>query len=268
MTTEEKFENLKKILKSYGSVAVAFSGGVDSTFLLKTAYDVLGNKAAAVTCASVFIPKSEVDESKKFCADNNINQIIFRADVLSIEGVAENPVNRCYLCKRGIFTKIKELAAVNNFAYVVEGSNVDDVSDYRPGIKALDELEIESPLRRAGLFKSEIRSLSKMLNLPTADKPSMACLATRFVYGETLTEENLSTVEAAEECLRGVGFNQLRVRVHGKLARIEILPADFQKLLNLREEIILKLKSYGFNYVSLDLQGYRTGSMNVDLKRD
>ena len=260
-----KLDNLKKYLRGLEQVAVAFSGGVDSTFLLKVAHDTLGDKVSALTAASVFVPQRELDFTKKFCADNNIRQIIFEADVLKIDGVKENPVNRCYLCKRALFENFLRLA---DDKILVEGSNTDDASDYRPGIKALAELNIKSPLREVGLYKSEIRELSKEMNLPTWNKPSMACLASRFVYGESLTEEKLSQVESAEEFLFDKGFNQLRVRVHGNLARIEILPEDFPKLMKLRGDIVNKLKSLGFDYVTLDLQGYRVGSMNSGLKFD
>ena len=261
----EKFERLKNYLRELKSVAVAYSGGVDSTFLLKVAHDVLGEKAIALTASSVFVPRSEIDSAKKFCAAENIQQIIFTADVLKISGVKENPADRCYLCKRELFKNFLRLAAEKNFAAVVEGSNVDDEGDYRPGMKALAELKIKSPLRHAELYKAEIRKLSRKMNLPTADKPAMACLATRFVYGETLTEKNLARVEAAEDFLRDVGFKQLRVRVHKNIARIEIEPKNFLALINLRGAVVEKFQSLGFDYVTLDLQGYRVGSMNLNL---
>ena len=258
-----KLDDLKNYLRGLGKVAVAFSGGVDSTFLLKVAHDVLGDKVLALTAASVFVPRKEIDSTKKFCAENNIRQIVFEADVLKIDGVKENPADRCYLCKRALFENFLRLAEDK---ILVEGSNVDDAGDYRPGMKALAELKIKSPLREVGLYKSEIRELSKKINLSTWNKPSMACLASRFVYGEILTAEKLSAVEAAEEFLRSAGFNQLRVRVHGKIARIEVLPADFDKVIKLHAEISARLKNFGFDYVTLDLQGYRVGSMNLGLK--
>ena len=263
-----KLDKLKEYLRGLGSVAVAFSGGVDSTFLLKVAQEVLGDKVLALTAENKFVPRRELNAAEKFCAENKIRRVIFMADVLSIEGVKENPVDRCYLCKRELFKNFLRLAEEYNCAAVVEGSNMDDTKDYRPGMKAIAELQIKSPLIAAGLYKVEIRELSREMNLPTADKPSMACLASRFEYGETLTAHKLATVEEAEDFLSSKGFKQLRVRVHGKIARIEILPEDFPKLLSLREEISARLKSLGFDYVTLDLQGYRVGSMNEIINRD
>ena len=259
-----KYEALKENLGGLGNVAVAFSGGVDSTFLLKVAHEVLGDKVLALTAASKFVPQRELDAAKKFCAENKIRQLIFEADVLKIAGVKENPVNRCYLCKRALFESFLRLAGDK---ILIEGTNTDDTSDYRPGMKALAELKIKSPLREVGLSKSEIRELSREVNLPTWSKPSMACLASRIPYGDELTAEKLSRVEAAENFLVDAGFNQLRVRVHGNLARIEILPEDFERAIKLREEISGRLKELGFAYVTLDLQGYRTGSLNIEVAK-
>ena len=260
---EEKFLRLKKILQGYGSVAVAFSSGVDSTFLLKVAHDVLGDRAIAITATSEFFPVRESAEAENFCEREGIKQIFLHEKILDVDGIENNPVDRCYLCKKNLFAKIKALAAENKISYVAEGSNMDDLGDYRPGMKAIAELEIKSPLREAELYKSEIRELSKKLNLPTANKPSFACLASRFVYGEKITAEKLAQVERAEEFLLKNNFKQFRVRIHGNLARIEILPTDFEKIFPLREELVSSFKNFGFDYVALDLQGYKTGSMNI-----
>ncbi len=248
-------------------MAVAFSGGVDSTFLLKIAHEVLREKAVAVTISSEFVPARETQEAIDFCKSEGIRQIFITEKILNIEGIAENPKNRCYICKRALFTKIKNIAAENNLAHVVEGSNMDDSNDYRPGFQAISELDIKSPLSHAQLYKNEIRALSKDLNLPTFDKPSFACLASRFPYGENISTEKLQMVDKAELFLINHGFKQMRVRIHGAIARIEVLPTDFEKIINLREKIVDAMKSYGFNYVALDLQGYRTGSMNETLDR-
>lgn len=264
---QQKKQALEAYLRDLGSVAVAFSSGVDSTFLLKVAHDLLGEKAIAVTARSCSFPKREQEEAAAFCASEGIRQIVVDSEELSIEGFRQNPPNRCYLCKKELFTKIRQIAEDNGIAHVAEGSNLDDNGDYRPGLQAVAELGIKSPLREAQLTKAEIRQLSKELGLPTWEKPSFACLASRFVYGETISEEKLSMVDRAEQRLLDMGFRQVRVRVHGSLARIEIEPSEFPKLLegNIAAELDRYLRELGFAYVSLDLGGYRTGSMNRTL---
>ena len=263
----KKLENLKAYLRSLGSVAVAYSSGVDSTFLLKVAHDVLGDKAIAITATSSFFPKRESDEASDFCKANGIKQIIVASEELDIPEIRHNPTNRCYLCKKDLFTKIISIAKENGIEHVAEGSNLDDNGDYRPGLKAIAELGIKSPLRECNLYKEEIRTLSKQLNLPTWNKPSFACLASRFVYGEEITPQKLKMVEKAEESLLKLGFKQFRVRIHGEnLARIEVLPADLEKLFSLREIISKALHEVGFTYITMDLSGYRTGAMNEGIK--
>lgn len=264
----EKYEQLKDYLKSLKSVAVAFSSGVDSTFLLYAAKDVLKDKVIAVTASSCSFPKRELDEATKYCEENGIRHEICKSEELEIEGFSHNPKNRCYLCKHELFEKILKIAAREGINAVVEGSNLDDNGDYRLGLQAVAELNIKSPLRHIGFTKDEIRVLSKYFNLPTWNKQSFACLSSRFVYGETISEEKLSMVDKAEQLLLDLGFRQVRVRIHNMIARIEIMPEEFENLIseNVRKQITEKFKEYGFDYVTMDLTGYRTGSMNEVLK--
>lgn len=262
MNLDEKYEKLKSCLKALGSVAVAFSGGVDSAFLLKAAKDALGDKALAVTACSCLIPEHEMEESVDFCAAEGIRHIVCNVNPVEIDGFADNPPNRCYICKKGIFSIIKQAAAENGASAVVEGSNLDDNGDYRPGLKAIRELGVLSPLQAVGFTKQEIRDMSAKLGLPTWSKPSFACLASRFAYGECITEAGLHRIDKAERVLAGLGFSQFRVRVHGSIARIEVPQEDMQMLLDNREQIYPTLHALGFAYVTMDLKGYRTGSMN------
>ncbi|MGB4439987.1 MAG: ATP-dependent sacrificial sulfur transferase LarE [Sedimentibacter sp.] len=267
MDLHQKYEKLKGYLENLNSVAVAFSSGVDSTFLLSVAHEVLGEKAIAVTARSCSFPKRELEEAKHFTAVHGIKHIIIDSEELNIEGFSKNPVNRCYLCKKELFTKIRQVADENGLKEIVEGSNIDDNGDYRPGLIAVDELNVKSPLRYCDLTKDEIRILSKELNLPTWEKQSFACLSSRFPYGEDITEERLKQIDQAEQILLDLGFKQVRVRHHGNLARIEIGENQYSKLLEsqTRHFINDKIKALGFVYISIDILGYRTGSMNEAL---
>jgi uncharacterized protein len=267
----DKSERLKAILTGYGSLAVAFSGGVDSTFLLKTAHDVLGDRVIAVTARSCSFPERELKEAAHFCAEHGIRHFITDSEELNIDGFAQNPVNRCYLCKSELFEKIGAIAKKEGIAHIAEGSNTDDEGDYRPGLQAIAEQGIQSPLREAKLSKDDIRALSKALGLPTWNKQSFACLASRFAYGEMIDERKLGMVDRAEQLLLDLGLRQVRVRIHGRdgeQARIEILPEEFPKLMEeeTRRTVCDRLSEIGFAYISLDLKGYRTGSMNETIE--
>ena len=263
----EKLDVLKKNLEDLGEVAVAFSSGFDSSFLLKAAHEVLKSKVLAVTVHSNSFPAIEKKEAKEFCIRQGIRQAVCEFDELAVPGFSQNPPNRCYLCKRELFRSIQKTAWEKGISHVAEGSNQDDEKDYRPGMQAIAELGILSPLREAGLTKEEIRFLSREYGLPTWNKPSFACLSSRFAYGESITREKLQMVEEAEQLLWRLGFSQVRVRVHGTLARIEIPKEEFYRLISeeKRNQITERLKAAGFSYVTLDLSGYRVGSMNETL---
>ena len=264
MDKKEKLEALKERLKELDSVAVAFSAGVDSSFLLKVAHDVLGDKCIAITGQAPFFSGWEQKEAIDFCKREGIKQLIVESTQLSDEKFTSNPSDRCYHCKKSLFQKMKDSALSEGISVLVEGSNLDDLGDYRPGLKAIEELGILSPLRDAGLTKQEIRELSKEMGLLTFDKPSFACLASRVPYGEEITPEKLKQIEKAEVFLMDLGFRNLRVRHHGTLARIEVPKSDMERVMkeNVREEIVDGLKKIGFLYVTLDMQGYRMGSLN------
>ena len=261
-----KIKRLRASLREIGSAAVAFSSGVDSTFLLRAAHEELGERAVAVTVRSQLIPRHELDEAAAFCRQEGIRHEIIDFDALSAPAVIANPPDRCYHCKKEVFGLILAFARGAGLAAVLEGSNLDDDGDYRPGRRAIRELGVRSPLHEAGLTKEEIRVLSREMGLPTWSKPSFACLASRFPYGERLTVAALERVERAERWLREkLGLTQLRVRSHGDLARIEVPPGDIPRLAARAAEIAAAFKGLGFAYVTLDLQGYRTGSLNETL---
>ena len=269
ITPAKKLSALKAYLKNLNSVAIAFSSGVDSTFLLKVAHDVLGDQVVAVTARSCSFPVRELKEAEEFCRKEGIRHIIVDSEELDFEGFRHNPRNRCYLCKHELFTKIIAIAQENHLAYVAEGSNMDDNGDYRPGLKAVAELHVVSPLRYVGLYKEEIRQLSKELGLTTWNKQSFACLSSRFVYGEEISREKLSMVDKAEQFLLDMGFTQLRVRIHGTIARIEVGQDEILRLAapEIRRQITEALHGLGFSYVTLDMDGYQTGSMNRTLPK-
>ena len=265
----EKYEKLKSYIASLNKVVVAYSSGVDSTFLLYASSKALGSNAIAVTASSYLFPKRELTQALEYCNSLGIKHVITYPKELMIDGFSANPANRCYICKYDLFSKILDIANSEGTNHVLEGSNLDDEGDYRPGLKAIDELHILSPLRITGFTKNEIRELSSHFGLPTWDKPSFACLASRFPYGEEISEEKLRMVEEAEQYLYDLGFKQFRVRIHGTLARIELDPIDFPRILDdtLRTGVYTTLKNIGFSYISLDLKGYRTGSMNETLNQ-
>lgn len=266
--TQDKLRKLEDYLRSLGSVAVAYSGGVDSALLITAAYRALGDKALAITARDAAMPEADLEEAVRYAETLGIRHSVIGIDPLQVDAYRHNAPDRCYHCKKYIFGEIAREAKRNGISAIAEGSNMDDLGDYRPGARAVEEMGAMSPLREADLYKSEIRELAHELGVPMWDKPAAACLATRFAYGETITEERLKMVELAEAFLHEQGFRQCRVRVHGDLARIEVTPDDIEKAAagDMRESIYNRMKGIGFAYASLDLKGYRTGSMNEVLQ--
>lgn len=262
-STQGKLRRLQQILQSYEKVAVGFSGGVDSSFLLAVAAETLGKKhVLAVTVDSVVFPRKEVDEAIQFAKARKIRHVLLPIDLTGIKQMVKNSPDRCYYCKRVVFSKIKEVAEKKHFLVVCDASNSDDMKEYRPGTKALGELGIRSPLVDVHLTKKEIRALSKQMKLPTWEKPAGACLATRFPYGDVLSQKKLRIIERAEILLRSFGVKQVRVRSHQTLARIEVTPRDIRRILHHADEIISAFKKLGFTYVTVDIEGYRAGSFD------
>ena len=267
---QDKYDHLRTIISQADSAIVAFSGGVDSTFLLKVCVDMLGEKALAITARSETFPKRELQEAEALAERIGALHLIIDTEELAAPGFSNNPPHRCFLCKSELFSKLKQIAKERRIPWIFDGSNADDVGDFRPGRKAARQFEVRSPLEEAGLGKEEVRTLSKMLNLPTWDKPAFACLSSRFPYHTKITEPALRQVEDAEDFLWNLGMREFRVRHHDTIARIELGEKELSLFLEtgLRNKIVQHFKSLGYKYVTLDLEGYRTGSMNETLSKD
>ena len=268
-TLDRKLSHLRDLVRSFGSAAVAFSGGTDSTLVARIAKDELGDKAIVVTVDSPMYPDSELTKAREVAKGIGIEHIVLRTDPLGDGAFVSNPPDRCYLCKRDDLTHIRRIADERGLKHVLDGSNADDREDYRPGIRAKEEMKVRSPLAETGLTKADVRTISKALLLPTAQKSSSPCLASRIPYGETITMEKLRMIEEAEEFLKAKGFDDVRVRMHGDMARVEVSPKDIGMLASpgMRVSVTKKLRSLGFTYVSVDLEGYRMGSLNEVLRR-
>lgn len=268
MASEKKLNKLRNLLSKYGSCLIAFSGGVDSTFLLKVASTLLTKeKLLAVTAISETYPGQELEFSRKIAKRLKVRHKIIKTSELKEKRFVENPINRCYFCKKELFGRLKDIAKDLKLNCVLDASNASDKSDFRPGSIAKKELKVRSPLQEAGLKKEEIRKLSKKMGLATWDKPSLACLASRIPYGTRISPLLLKRINQAEQLIRGLGFNQVRVRHYNGLCRIEVPKKDIPNLINLHNLVVDKMKDLGYNYVTVDLEGYRTGSLNEVIKK-
>jgi len=269
MTLQDKYERLKKIIEEMGSIVIGFSGGVDSTLLLKVAHDILKDKVIAVIGKSETYPEEEFNEAIKLAEFIGARYKIVTTEETDNLKFAENPPDRCYYCKTELFSKLKEIAKAEGIRWIADGTNADDVKDFRPGLRAVKENNIRSPLLEAGLTKNEIRELSRLLGLPTWDKPSFACLSSRFPYGMPIDREKLKKIDKAESFLRKLGLKVFRVRlIDENTVRIETGKEEFKKFFedDFRVKVVNEFKNLGFIYITLDLEGYRTGSMNEVLK--
>jgi len=263
-----KKAHLMKLLRDAGSVLVAFSGGADSSLLLAVAHETLGDKAVAVTAISEIYPLREREQAAEFARQRRIEHIVLASEETRLPAFVSNGPDRCYHCKKHLFEKLADIAEQRGLRHVAHGANVDDLKDYRPGLRAAEEMGIKAPLLSAGFNKQDIRECSKQMGLATWDKPAMACLASRIPYGSPITIEKLRTIDEAEAFLLARGVTQCRVRHHGPLARIEVRKSDLKKMVDddLRKDVLRKLRAMGFSYIAVDLEGYVSGSMNRVLK--